>query len=71
MLLKNVSSFAPSTLKAVNLSAFLKLVMVGHGGSHTHTQLNNTVEVIPYIDIHKKNYSNEPKNEYDEGFGRA
>ena len=34
--------------------------------------LNNTVDVIPYIDAHKKKtHRNEPKNEHDEGFARA
>ena len=34
--------------------------------------LNDTADVIPYIDAHKKKtHCNEPKNEHDEGFARA
>ena len=49
------------------------VTMTWHEVSQAHLYiLNNTTEVIPYIDAHKKKtHSNEPKNEHDEGFARA
>ena len=51
---------------------FNVVTMTRHELSQVHLYvLNNTAEVIPYIDSHKKNDRNEPKNEHDEDFERA
>ena len=51
---------------------FNVVTMTRHELSQVHLYvLNNTAEVIPYIDSHKKNDRNEPKNEHDEDFASA
>ena len=52
---------------------FNVITMTRHKVSQAHLYvLNNTAEVIPYIDAHKKEIDrNEPKNEHNEDFARA
>ena len=49
------------------------VTMSRHEVSQPHLYiLNNTVEVLPYIEAHqKKCHSYSPKNEHDEGVARA